>query len=78
MYLLVAGLILLGLKFFEMGLFADISWWWVALPFGLTALWWTWADWSGYTKRKKVEEENKRIQQRIQKHKDKLATKVKR
>jgi small Trp-rich protein len=30
------------------------------LPFGLAAAWWSWADYSGYTKRKAMERENKR------------------
>jgi small Trp-rich protein len=41
------------------------DWWVVLLPFGLAVLWWTWADWSGYTKKKAMEREDARRQARI-------------
>ena len=72
MYLFAIGLVLLALKFFEVGSFANLAWWWVILPFALTALWWSWADWSGYTKRKQVKAENARVASRIQRNKGKL------
>ena len=72
MYLLAVGLVLLALKFFEVGSFAELAWWWVILPFALTALWWSWADWSGYTKRKQVQAENERVASRIKRHRNKL------
>jgi small Trp-rich protein len=31
----------------------------------LAVLWWTWADWSGYTKKKAMEREDARRQARI-------------
>ena len=40
-------------------------WLWVLTPFGLAVLWWWWADWSGYTKRKVIEREDRRKQARI-------------
>lgn len=55
MYLLGLGLIFLVMKLMEIGPVAAWSWWWVLTPFGLAALWWQWADWSGYTKRKEME-----------------------
>jgi small Trp-rich protein len=60
MYLLGLGLVLLVAKWLEYGPVAALSWWWVMLPFGLAAAWWSWADYSGYTKRKAMERENKR------------------
>ena len=60
MYLLGLGLILLVLKYAEIGLVAAWSWWVIAIPFGLAVAWWAWADNSGYTKRKAMELEDKR------------------
>jgi small Trp-rich protein len=65
MYLLGIGIVLLLLKYLEIGPVATWSWFVVLAPFALTAAWWTWADVSGYTKRKAVERENERRQARI-------------
>ena len=72
MYLLVVGIILLVMKYLEIGPGAERSWWVVLSPFALAVLWWTWADWSGYTKRKAVERENARKQARIDKSREQL------
>lgn len=64
MYLLVLGLALLALKYFEFGPVAQWSWWIVLAPFVLAAIWWTWADNTGYTKRKAMEREDQRREQR--------------
>ena len=60
MYLLGLGLLLLVMKYQALGPVADWSWWVVLLPFGLAVAWWSWADASGYTKRKAMEREDKR------------------
>ncbi len=39
-------------------------------PFALAALWWWYADASGYTKKKEVEKMEKRKQDRIDKSRD--------
>ena len=65
MYLLGLGLILMVLKYLEIGPVAAWEWWFVLSPFGLAVAWWWWADWSGYTKRKVMERENDRKQVRI-------------
>jgi small Trp-rich protein len=72
MLLLGAGLILLALKYLEMGPVAEWSWWVVLSPFALAVVWWTWADWSGYTKKKAVQRENERKQARIDKSREQL------
>jgi small Trp-rich protein len=72
MLFLLLGLILSGLKYFEMTQVATWPWYAVLAPFGLAALWWSWADWSGYTKRKAVEKEDARKKARIQKSRDNL------
>lgn len=40
MPLLVIGILMALLKFAEIGPFAAMSWWWVALPFVLVVVWW--------------------------------------
>lgn len=65
MYLLGIGIVLLLMKYLEIGPVAMWSWWVVLSPFALAAAWWTWADMTGYTKRKAVERENERRQARI-------------
>jgi len=60
MYLLILGLILLVLKYLEFGPVALWSWWLVMAPFALAVAWWSWADNTGYTKRKAMEREDKR------------------
>jgi small Trp-rich protein len=72
MYLLLIGIVLLLLKYLEIGPVAAWDWMWVLSPFGAAALWWWWADWSGYTKKKQVEKENARKQARIDKSRDAL------
>jgi small Trp-rich protein len=73
-YLLGLGLVLLALKYFEIGPVAAWSWLLVLLPFALAVLWWSWADWSGYTKKKAMERENARRQERIDRNRDAIGT----
>jgi small Trp-rich protein len=78
MYLLGLGIILLVMKYMEFGPVALWEWWWVLSPFGGAAVWWIWADWSGYTKKKAVQRENEKRQARIDKSKEKLGIKTNR
>ena len=72
MYLLGLGLVLLVMKYLEIGPVANWDWWLVLAPFGLAVLWWAWADWSGYTKRRAMERDDARRQARIDKTRDAL------
>lgn len=72
MYFLGLGLLLLAMKYLELGLVAQWSWWLVLLPFVLAVVWWTWADNSGYTKRKAMEREDRRRDERRQRTKQAL------
>lgn len=65
MYLLVLGIALLAMKYLEIGPVAQWSWIWVLTPFGLTAVWWWFADKSGYTRRKQEEKMEERVQERL-------------
>lgn len=67
MYLLLIGIVALVMKYMEISPVAGLSWWIVLSPFALTLAWWTWADKSGYTKRKEIEKMAKRKQHRIDK-----------
>lgn len=72
MYLLVFSLLLLLMKWQQIGPVAEWPWKWIAAPFILTILWWEWADWSGYTKRRAMKDEDQRKQDRLQKQRDSL------
>jgi small Trp-rich protein len=72
MLFLGLGIILLLLKYLEIGIVAEWSWWVVLAPFALAVAWWTWADWSGYTKRKAVQKENQRKQARIDRQRQQM------
>ena len=74
MYFLGLGLILLAMKYLEMGPVANWSWWLVMAPFALAVAWWAWADSSGYTKRKAMELEDARRKARIDKNKEAIGT----
>ena len=76
MYLLGLGIILLAMKYLEFGPVATWSWYVVLAPFALATVWWTWADWSGYTKKKAVQKENEKRQARIDKSKEQLGIKT--
>jgi small Trp-rich protein len=39
MWLVWIGVAFLALRWFQIGWFASLSWWWVALPFGLALVW---------------------------------------
>jgi small Trp-rich protein len=72
MLFLVLGIILLALKVLEIGPVAEWSWYVVLAPLGLAVVWWAWADWSGYTKKRAVDRENARKQARIDKSREAL------
>ena len=67
MYFLIIGIVLLVLWYGEIGPVAAWSWYVVFAPFGLAVLWWWWADWSGFTKKKAVQRENDKKKARIDK-----------
>jgi len=70
MLFLGIGVLLLLLKWQEIGPVAVWPWWLIFLPFGLAVAWWAWADATGYTKRKAMEEEDKRRKDRIDRNRD--------
>jgi small Trp-rich protein len=74
MYFLGLGLVLLAMKYLEIGPVAAWSWLVVLAPFGLAVVWWAWADASGYTKRKAMEREDARRKDRIERNREAMGT----
>lgn len=70
MYLLGLGVILLVMKYLEIGPVAVWEWWVVLAPFGLATIWWIWADASGYTKKKAMQVEQARVKARIDRNRE--------
>ena len=77
MYLLGIGIVLILLKYREIGPVAAWSWLWVLAPFGLAVAWWSWADATGYTKRKAMDRMDKRKQERLDKNREALGLGIK-
>ncbi len=71
------GIVLVVLKYLEIAPVASLPWWMIAVPFGLAVAWWTWADSSGYTKKKAMERENARKRDRIEKSREALGLGIK-
>jgi small Trp-rich protein len=74
MLFLIVGVALLAMKFAEYGPVAAWPWYVVLAPFALAVAWWSYADASGYSKRKVMEKENARRKLRIEKNKAAIGT----
>ncbi len=68
MWLLWLGVALLVLKLLGISVFADLSWWWVALPFVLALIWFELFEKRlGLDKKKAFDELERAKQERIKK-----------
>jgi small Trp-rich protein len=66
MWLLLVGLLLLVSKLLDFGPLAELSWWWVLLPFLLALIWWeVFERRLGLDKKKAFDELEKAKQERI-------------
>ncbi len=74
MYFVGIGIVLMALKYLEIGPVANWDWWFVLSPFALAVVWWAWADSTGWTKRKAMEREDARKQARVDKNKLAIGT----
>ena len=74
MYFFGLGLILLVMKYFDVSPVAAWEWWVIFVPFGLATAWWTWADSSGYTKKKAMEVEQARVKARIDRNREAIGS----
>ncbi|RZL67383.1 MAG: TIGR04438 family Trp-rich protein [Variovorax sp.] len=72
MWFLMLGVLGVALKYLEIGPVATLSWWIVLIPFVLAVAWWSFADASGYTKRKVIERENERKAERVDRQRSRL------
>lgn len=72
MLFLIVGLLLVTLKLLGVAPVDTYSWLHVLAPFGLAVIWWTWADASGYTKRKEMEKMDAVKEERIQRQRNAL------
>ena len=65
MWFIVAGVLLIALKLGDLGPVAAWSWWVVLAPFAAALAWWTYADATGYTKRREMDKlEDKKKERR--------------
>lgn len=61
MYFVAIGVLIILAHLLGIGPMADWTWtptgdlWKFCVPFGLAAVWWTWADVSGYNKRREID-----------------------
>jgi small Trp-rich protein len=74
MYFVGLGLVLMVMKYLEVGPVATLAWVWVLSPFALAVAWWAWADSSGYTKKRAMERELARKNERINKNRENIGT----
>jgi len=72
MWFLILGVFGVALKYLAIGMVGRWSWWIVLIPFALAIAWWAFADASGYTRRKVMEKEELRKQQRIDRQRGNL------
>ena len=74
MYFLGLGIVLLLMKYLEMGPVAAWPWLVVLSPFVMAVAWWAWADASGYTKKKAMQREEERRKARIDRNREAVGT----
>jgi small Trp-rich protein len=72
MYLVVLGVLLLVMKLAEFGPVAQWSYWVVLAPFAGAVVWWSYADASGWTKRREIDKMEERKRERRRKNLDAL------
>lgn len=72
MWFIVLGVLLVALKLADVGAVAAWSWWTVLAPFGLAAVWWAYADATGFTKRREMDKLEERKLERKRKAMDAL------
>jgi small Trp-rich protein len=78
MYLIVIGVLLLVLKFADFGPVGQWSWWIVLAPFAGAAIWWAWADASGWSKRRAMDRMQDKKDERRRRNMEALGTEPRR
>ena len=65
MAFVVLGVLLIALKLADVSGVAAWSWWWILSPFAAAAVWWSYADSSGLTKKREMDKlEDKKLERR--------------
>ena len=78
MWLVAIGVAMLIMNFAGVGPIGEWTWGWgergllILVPFGLAMVWWAWADWSGWTRRKAMERDDAKKKARRDKSLDAL------
>lgn len=72
MAFVVIGVLLVLLKWLEIGPFETWSWWWVVAPFGLAVVWWAWADSTGLTQKRAIARMDRRKAERRERDLERL------
>ena len=78
MYFVLLGVLLVALKVTEFGPVGQWAWWVVLIPFACAAAWWSWADASGYSKRRAMEAMQDRKDERRRRNMEALGTEPRR
>lgn len=68
MGLVILGLVLVGLKWASVGVFAAWPWWVLLLPFAAALVWWQVSDALGWTSRAALKREQQRVKSRREAH----------
>ena len=66
MLFVLLGVVLIVLKLLDYGAVGVWSWWVVLSPFARASVWWTWADMSGYTKKRAMDKMDEKKESRRQ------------
>jgi len=77
MAFVVLGVLLLVMKLAEWGPVAGWAWGWVLLPFGLALAWWGYADATGLTRRRAMEKDAARKEERRRRNIDAMGLGIK-
>ena len=76
MWLVAVGVLLLVLKLAGVAVVGQWPWWVVLAPFGLAAAWWAFADSTGITQRRAMEQESARARKRREQQYENLGMRV--
>jgi small Trp-rich protein len=75
MWFVVVGVLLVLMKWLEVGPVADWSWWVILVPFALAVAWWAFSDATGMSKQREMDKVERKRQERRRKAFDALGIK---
>lgn len=84
MFFVIIGALVILLHFLGIGPMAAWTWnltgdlWKFCVPFAFAAIWWAWADATGYTKRRAMDKMTQKKQDRIDRQREAMGIKTKR